>query len=397
MAVLDFRGKKTIVLNKNLKALQDENVKIVVNRGGTRSSKTHSNLQIWAGLSFDEQDERILITRKTLPALKLSAYADFKKILKDYNIEDRFHHNKSDLFFKNKQSGTEIHFISSDNPQKIRGVEWTYAQLTEGNELNFEDFRQIIMRLKKKMFIDFNPSEADIWINNEIEQKRKDIEVIISSYKDNQFLTQTIIDEIEYLRDQDPMYWHIFGLGEYGNLKNKIYNNIRVIQDHVYDSLPFGTETFYGLDFGDVHATVLQECKYHEDEVYVDEKFYAKGKYDEDLITFMKEAGISEADDIHADHAASSSIRKLRAEGFLVHNANKDVRDGLRFCRNLKRINITQRSVNTIREVNKYKYKERPDGTIVEEPVKFDDDCMDAMRYGLFSHLRRRIHTLGVS
>ena len=45
---------------------------------------------------------------------------------------------------------------------------------------------------KSKIFLDFNPDSEDIWINTELEQKRAkqegDVEVIVSTYKDNPFI-----------------------------------------------------------------------------------------------------------------------------------------------------------------------------------------------------------------
>lgn len=79
------------------------------------------------------------------------------------------------------------------------------------------------MRTKHRIFIDFNPDDEDVWINTELEQKRArnkgDVEVFVSTYRDNPFLTAEIIEEIEAFRDADPAYWQVFGLGQYGRLE----------------------------------------------------------------------------------------------------------------------------------------------------------------------------------
>ncbi|MCH2023778.1 MAG: phage terminase large subunit [Saprospiraceae bacterium] len=63
----------------------------------------------------------------------------------------------------------------------------------EANALTFqEEFFQLIVRTNDKIFLDFNPDSEDIWINTELEQKRAkqegDVEVIVSTYKDNPFI-----------------------------------------------------------------------------------------------------------------------------------------------------------------------------------------------------------------
>ena len=67
--------------------------------------------------------------------------------------------------------------------------------------------------------MDFNPDDEDVWINTDLEQQRAitegDVNVIVSTYKDNPFLDQSIVREIERLKAVDPMYYQIYGLGQY--------------------------------------------------------------------------------------------------------------------------------------------------------------------------------------
>jgi len=75
------------------------------------------------------------------------------------------------------------------------------------------------MRTTYKVIIDFNPDDEEIRINKEIEQRRmseeKDVNVIISTYKDNPFLPEAQVKEIERLEKTNPRFWKVYGLGEY--------------------------------------------------------------------------------------------------------------------------------------------------------------------------------------
>ena len=81
--------------------------RIVVNQGGTRSSKTYSICQIlvlWLLTgNFKGQilQGNITVVRKTLPALKRSVLLDFKEVCSSFGMFqlDGFRENKSDLFF----------------------------------------------------------------------------------------------------------------------------------------------------------------------------------------------------------------------------------------------------------------------------------------------------------
>jgi phage terminase large subunit len=52
-------------------------------------------------------------------------------------------------------------------------------------------------------------------INTELEQKRqyteKDVAVVVSTYKDNPFLTEEEVREIENIRNIDPSLWQVYG------------------------------------------------------------------------------------------------------------------------------------------------------------------------------------------
>jgi len=71
-----------------------------------------------------------------------------------------------------------------------------------------------LIRTKYKVFLDFNPDDEYIWIKTELEDKRrleeKDVRVIVSTYKDNPYLSPEEIKEIERLEKTDPVYWNIY-------------------------------------------------------------------------------------------------------------------------------------------------------------------------------------------
>lgn len=377
---LDFQA--TEVFEKNYEAT----ARIVVNRGGTRSSKTVSLGQLWLTKSFEEENKRILVTRKTFPSLRLSAMRDFIDMVYNYDLYDIFSHNKSYHFFRNKITGTEIHFISSDNSQKIRSQKWDYIHMVEANELDYETFLQYAMRSPGQIFLDFNPSEEDIWINTEVEQKRDDVQVIQSSYLDNPFLEETIIREIERLKTVDTIYWQIYGLGEYGSIRHKVWEGWEFISSREYDEIP-EADTFYGYDDGYVAPRVLIEMKWYNEILYIREIFYKSYTKIDECIAEAESRDISKSDPIFCDTENPQSRADWTAMGFAAYKANKKVKFGLGYVRRFDKIKVCNSSTNVQKEYNKYKYKEDKNGKPTEEPVKFDDHAMDAIRYGVVSHL----------
>ena len=145
MKSLNLKG--TVVLQKNLNAT----TRIVVNQGGTRSSKTYSLAQLIILRALQEQGKVYTICRKTLPALKGTAYRDFFNILEEHNLYNPNNHNKSELTYKLNKN--EIEFISVDMPQKIRGRKRNILWLNEANEFSFENWVQLSLRTTENIYL----------------------------------------------------------------------------------------------------------------------------------------------------------------------------------------------------------------------------------------------------
>ena len=65
------------------------------------------------------------------------------------------------------------------------------------------------------------------------------------------------------------------------------------------------------------------------------------------------------------------------------------VNAGIAFCRSL-RIHTRPENENVNMENKTYKRREDKNGQFLDEPVKFADHAMDAMRYALYTHLGKQ-------
>ena len=69
--------KATEIFSKNY----NSKARIVVNRGGTRSSKTYSLIQLFIMKAMTEKEKRIVIVRKTLTILRDTVLTEFEKFI----------------------------------------------------------------------------------------------------------------------------------------------------------------------------------------------------------------------------------------------------------------------------------------------------------------------------
>ena len=372
MKLLNLKG--TIVLKKNL----DASTRIVVNQGGTRSSKTYSLAQLIILKALQTKGKVYTICRKTLPALKGTAYRDFFNILETHNLYNPEHHNKSELTYK--LNNNEIEFISVDMPQKIRGRKRNTLWLNEANEFSFEDWVQLSLRTTENIYLDFNPSDPYSWIYDNV-INREDCTFIKSTYLDNPFLPKETIKEIERLRDLDSNYWKIYGLGDMAQPTETIFR-----QFEICNNVPEQAQLIaMGMDFGYSNdPTALVEVFKLNDNLYLNEVLYSKGLTNQDIAAELRKHSITRQIEIIGDSAEPKSIEEINRLGFNVKPAKKgadSINMGIDILRRYK-IHITKSSTNTINEFKFYKWLVDKNGKVINKPATNQaDHIIDSVRY----------------
>ena len=371
---MKLEGLVTDVFVKNYDALQTDK-RFIVNQGGSRSSKTWSIAQLFLKLLFTEKNCLLTVCRKTLPALRASAMRDFFGIMVDAGVYRVENHNKTELTYTYKTN--EIEFISIDQPQKVRGRKRRHLWMNEANEFTYEDFRQLNIRTEEKIFMDYNPSDEFHWIYDNI-LTRDDRVFIKSTYKDNPFLEKSIVKEIELLKQTDPNYWRIYGLGERGISETTIF-----IYWQLAENWPEFDEVIYGVDFGFNNPTALVKVGIKDKENYLEELLYESHLTNSQLIDKLKLLELGDAY-IYADAAEPQRIEEIKRAGFNIYPADKDVKKGIDEIRTHK-LFINKNSVNLLKEIKSYKWKVKDDKPL-DEPVKMNDHLLDAARYAVHTH-----------
>lgn len=366
--------QSTWLLQLTLDAL----TRYVVHEGGTRSSKTISLCQWIILYALSNPGETISIARKSFPALRISAMRDFFDVLGKLGLYDENQHAKmTNSYLLN---GTTIEFMSVDDPQKKRGSGRDVLWINEANELTEDDARQLALRTRKKIILDYNPSGGERhWIRrNVLTLPPEELTVIRSTYLDNPFLPPEQVKEIERLKEQDPVAWSVFGLGEWAQLKGLIYQNWKSVNEWP------GGQSVYGLDFGFTNPMALVEVTLRDEGLYWREVVYETNLHEADLIERMKSEGVKRGATIYCDSAEPDRIQGLKRAGYNAVPARKDVMAGIDFCRK-HRIHAVD-SGNLEEEISGYKMRQDRDGTVLEEPVKRNDHLMDAARYATYTH-----------
>lgn len=361
--------------------------RIIIQRGGTRSSKTYSTAQFICVLCIKYPGIKVVVARGTLTSARKTVIEDIRSVIASSEAFNDFEENKSDFIFRHKNTST-IHIIGCDDEMKIRGLEANVVWMEEANEINFDFFKQFILRLTSKkvgdrpnqIILSFNPSSPKSWIKTQVEDMRTDYTLIKSSYLDNPFLSAEAIREIELLKETDPDAWKIYGQGEYCEIKGAIYNRFLTT-----NNMPDG-DVYYGLDWGySTDPTSLVKVIKHNDSIYVEQLIYERAMTNSDIIEKLKFLGLNQRDEIVADSAEPKSIEELRRAGFNIKPVTKgpdSIKNGIDIIKRYD-IKILENLIshNLLDELYNYKWKVDKDGNNINQPVDKYNHSLDAIRY----------------
>lgn len=359
--------------------------KVISAQGSSRSSKTYSILTYLILYAMHHKGISVSVVRKTLPALKGSAFRDFKEILIDkIGAWDGRCMNKSEMIYT-FPNGSFVEFFSTDDEQKIRGRKRNILYCNEANEISYLEWQQLVMRTTMFSIVDYNPSFSDEhWLCTLNSDERT--YHFISTYKDNPFLEQTIIDEIESLKGKNSVLWTVYGLGKQAMAEGLIFPKYTVV-----DEFPKATKhQGVGLDFGYSNdPTAIIRCGVIDSRLYLDEECYRTQMLASDIIRELKRIGLF----VYADSADPRLIQEISNAGVVIYPADKykgSIMGGLTKMMEYE-LCVTRRSVNLIRELKNYVYAQNKDGKYVNEPIDAYNHGIDAARYFVIGKLLGKI------
>ena len=385
-----------------------EKYRCLVLSGGSRSSKTTSILQkIIQEILNSPRPLIVFIIRGKRSWFDTSSLKDFKEIMQDhFKMWDDNNWNISKYVYN--LNGSDIHFIGLDNEdgrKKAHGGKSDIAYFNEAIELNFDSVKQVMIRNKGKLIFDFNPNcPADHWVFASI-STREDCAIMHSTFKDNIFVMfddkGELRPEIKELLLLEPTpenikrgtanaeEWSIYGQGIRAMLKGLIFP----IHYDVPEIPAKARNGCFGLDFGFIAPASLVFKAEWNGELYLDEWFYMAGcttlipkdtTKQPSLQGEFERLEVPKNVRIWADPENAQGIADLKSVGYDIVSAKKpsgSIVDGIKVMKRYSRINITSRSANLRKEMNRYKWKTNKNGDVLEEVHKVFDHAIDASRY----------------
>lgn len=383
--------KATIVFEKNYNALFLEDKKYIINKGSSRSSKTHSIIQLYWVIAWSMPKSKLSVFRFTKKDCKDTVLQD---MLKYYPTLERYNEvvfNKSESYFT-FPNGSQIFIEGTDDDLKVMGYHSDFLWLNEFYKIGKSVFDQLDMRCSGKVFLDYNPVGKH-WVDDLMKQDNSI--TIHSTFKDNPFIPiqqkKKILgyEPTEYNIQQgtaNNYMWQVFGLGLKAEKPNRIYKGWLEIEEQAFNLMPFNS--YFGLDFGVNAPTTLVEVKYDHKE----NAFFIKLR----LYKPMKEMSEATGDGIVREFERLGMLKNIPV---IVDSADKDnrlilQRNGYNIITAVKGDGSVTSGISLIQQTKIYFVKnddlyneyenyewEVVNGFLLDRPIKKDDHALDAMRY----------------
>ena len=310
--------KKTIALAK----LRELKGRVRIVKGGSSAGKTICILSILIDYALKNSGEVISVVAGTVPALRRGSYKDFIQILKGLNRYKENQHNKSIMRYT-FNNGSYIEFFSTDDSSKLRGARRDVLFVNESNTISgFDAYQEMAIRTNKHIWLDYNPA-ALFWVDTQL-VGQDDTDFITLTYRDNNALPQSIVDELLKARKkaETSTYWknwcRVYLDGLIGNIEGSCIPDWKEIDTVPQEARLLG----YGMDFGySIDPTTLIALYKWNDAYVYDEVLYQKGMLNRDISRFLESHDIRE--NITADSAEPKSIAELQGYGHNIHGVSK--------------------------------------------------------------------------
>ena len=341
-----------------------------------------------------------LVARNIAKTLRHSTFNEIVKAISNYGLLASYTINKTDMSITCNLNGKQILFAGLEDTEKLKSISPANGILEgvwieEATETSYAAYKQLTKRLrgvsnkKKKIILSFNPILKTHWIFKEFFTRWDDSKtvyqddkllIVKTTYKDNNFLTEDDINNLE--SETDRYYYEVYTLGNWGVLGNVIYRNWRT--EDLSSLIPTFDKIYNGLDFGyadDPNAFVRVHVDLTRKKIYVFDEIYKSGMLNDELAEELIKRINSQY--VTCDCADARSIDDLNRYGVRAIGAKKgadSVNHGIRFLQGFEII-VDVHCQHFINEIQTYHWAEDKYGNTLQKPYGVDDHLMDAIRY----------------
>ena len=392
MAKINLTLKKSLFVPKFYPMLLDYSNRWEVYMGSAGSAKSYFITQKIIVRCCNEKI-KVLVCRRTATTLRNTCFSLFKDIISKWKLTPYVKIRETDFNIK-FPNGSEIIFMGLDEETKLLSLNNIGCIfIEEAFEVPKNIVEQLNIRLRgttenKQIIMAFNPISKHHWLYDfcEVNQPTS-FKYIHSTYKDNPFLDEEYITQMNELYKRNPQKARVFCDGEWGiDADGLVFQNWKV-ED--FNHIETSGQLIVGLDFGfvnDISALVASLLDEKEKRIYIFKEYGATGKTNKDLTEIITKLGFSKST-IIADAAEPKSIEEIKRAGINKIKACKKGADsilhGIQQLQNYEII-VHPSCTGIITEFENYTWqKDKYTEVYINKPIDDFNHYIDALRYSL--------------
>lgn len=352
---------------------------------------------------------KILVCRRTASTIRNTCFSLFKDVISKWKLTEFVKIRESDFNIK-FPNGSEIIFMGLDEETKLLSLNAIGTIfIEEAYEVPKPIVEQLNLRLRgntanKQMIIAFNPISKNHWLYDFCEVNPPESFIYVhSTYKDNPFLDDEYVHELEELYVRNPAKARIFCDGEWGiDSEGLVIQNWKKEEFDPMELASQGLEHRVGMDLGWIDKSAIIETLYDRQNktIYVFNEFYKSGCQLSELADAIRNMNLQKSK-IYVDAAEPRSIQYFKNEGINAVGCAKgkdSVKAGLMFLQD-NLIIVHPRCIHFIAELENFSYiKSKQTGEWTENTTHEWSHAIDACRYGYSDiYTNKKLRTLDKS
>ena len=336
---------------------------------------------------------KILVCRRTATTIRNTCFSLFKDIITKWQLAPYVRIRESDFNIK-FPNGSEIIFIGLDEETKLLSLNNIGCIfIEEAFEVPKNIVEQLNLRLRgrtpnQQIIMAFNPISKNHWLYDFCEVSPPNSFIFIhSTYKDNPFLNDEYIAELEELYTRNPQKARIFCDGQWGvDSEDLVITNWKIQDFDAMSLAASGLEHRAGMDLGYIDKSAIIDTLYDREHktIYVFNEFYKSGCQLSELANAIKDMNLTKTK-LYVDSAEPRSIQFFKNEGINAYPSAKgkdSVKAGLMFLQdNLIIVHPSCKSL--IMELENFCYiRSKQTGELTEDTTHEWSHAISGLRYG---------------
>ena len=406
---INLKLKKSLFVPKFYPYLLDYSKRWSVFMGSAGSAKSYFITQKLIVRACNEKI-KILVCRRHATTIRNTCFSLFKDILAKWKLTPYVRVRETDFNIK-FPNGSEIIFIGLDEETKLLSLNNIGCVfIEEAFEVPKAIVEQLNLRLRgntpnQQIIMAFNPISKNHWLFDFCEvNPPTSFEFIHSTYKDNPFLNQEYIAELEELYTRNPQKARVFCDGEWGvDAEGLVFQNWSIEEFSPMELASRGLEHRAGLDLGWIDKTAIIDTLYDRENrvIYVFNEFYKSGCQLSEIASAIENMNLKKTK-IYVDAAEPRSIQYFKQEGIRAEGCAKgkdSTKAGIMFLQN-HTIVVHPKCKSFIMELENFSYiKSKQTGEYTEDTTHEWSHAIDACRYAysdIYTNTKLKTFSKGV-